>query len=173
LFALEQQISSIYRASASVAYRRRLHARPGIDLQLHRGTAYRKGKIALGRPLNGRVCGTNADRLDCVELKRRFVMRAFLLLGALALGLLPTNVLAELTDWRSFVIPSTGTSVEFPVTIFSKQAELPDGGTGRRFYTVDRRANLTVQSVANPENDSPAAFLAKKQPPAGIVYTKG
>jgi hypothetical protein len=99
-------------------------------------------------------------------------MRAFLLLGALALGLLPTNVLAEPTDWRSFVIPSTGTSVEIPMTIFSNQADLPDGGTGRRFYTEDRRANLTVQSVANPENDSPAAFLAKKQPPAGIAYKR-
>jgi hypothetical protein len=99
-------------------------------------------------------------------------MRGFCLLGTLVLGLLPTTVLAESTDWRSFVIPSTGTSVQIPMTIFTREAELPDGGTGRRFYTDNRRANLTVQSVANPENDSPAAFLAKKHPPTGIMYKR-
>lgn len=67
-------------------------------------------------------------------------------------------------------MPTTRTDVEIPVTIFSKDAELPNGGTGRRFYTDDRRANLTVQSVGNPENDSPATFLAKKNPPPGIMY---
>ena len=106
------------------------------------------------------------------QLKRRFAVRTFSVLGAIVLGLLPRTLLADSSDWRSFVIPSTGTSVEIPVTIFSKEAELPDGGTGRRFYTDDRRANLTVQSVANPENDSPATFLAKKHPPAGIVYKR-
>lgn len=69
-------------------------------------------------------------------------------------------------------MPTTGTNVEVPVTIFSKDAELPDGGTGRRFYTYDRRANLTVQSVANPENDSSATFLVKKNPPPGIMYKR-
>lgn len=33
-----------------------------------------------------------------------------------------------------------------------------------------RRANLTVQSVANPENDSPATILAKKNRSPGIIY---
>ena len=69
-------------------------------------------------------------------------------------------------------MPTTGTNVEIPVTIFSKDAELPDGGTGRRFYTDDRRANLTVRSVAHHENDSPATFLAKKNPPPGIMYKR-
>ena len=59
-----------------------------------------------------------------------------------------------------------------PVSIFTSDAGPPEGGTGRRFFTEDRRADLTVQSVPNPENDSPAAFLAKKQPPAGIVYKR-
>jgi hypothetical protein len=99
-------------------------------------------------------------------------MRAFCLLGTLVLGLLPTTLLAESTDWRSVVIPSTGTGVQIPITIFTREAELPGGGIGRRFYTDDRRANLTVQSVANPQNESPAAFLAKKQPPAGIMYKR-
>jgi hypothetical protein len=64
----------------------------------------------------------------------------------------------------------TGTSVEIPVSIFTEETELPDGGIGRRLYTEDRRGDSTVQSVANPSNDSPATFLAKKNPPPGILY---
>ena len=29
-----------------------------------------------------------------------------------------------------------------------------------------------MQSVSNPANDSPATFLAKKRPPAGIIYKR-
>ena len=36
----------------------------------------------------------------------------------------------------------------------------------------DHRADLTLQSVPNPENDSPATFLAKRRPPAGIQYKR-
>lgn len=54
--------------------------------------------------------------------------------------------------------------------IFSKDAELLNGGNGFRFYMDDGRSDLTVQSVANPDNDSPAMFLAKKHPSAGIIY---
>jgi hypothetical protein len=79
---------------------------------------------------------------------------------------------ADSAGWQRFAVPSTGTSVDIPRAIFTEQAELPDGGTGRRFHTGDRRANLTVQSVPNPGNDSPAAFLAKKHPPAGIMYKR-
>ena len=48
-----------------------------------------------------------------------------------------------------------------PVSIFTSDAGAPESGTGRKFFTEDRRADLTVQSVPNPGNDSPAAFLAK------------
>jgi hypothetical protein len=96
----------------------------------------------------------------------------FRLLTALIFSSIPAVVLAEGAAWHRFVVPTTGTNVEIPVTIFSKDAELPDGGTGRRFYTDDRRANLTVRSVANPENDSPATFLARKNPPPGIMYKR-
>ena len=40
------------------------------------------------------------------------------------------------------------------------------------FFTDDNRADLTVQSVPNPDGDSPATFLAKKRPPAGIIYKR-
>ena len=57
------------------------------------------------------------------------------------------------TEWRRYAIPSTGTSVDMPVSIFTSDAGAPESGTGRRFFTEDRRADLTVQSVPNPEND--------------------
>ena len=100
-------------------------------------------------------------------------MRAQPLAAALAIvAFTPAFAFAGDTEWRRYVIPSTGTSVDMPVSIFSSDAGPPEGGTGRRFFTEDRRADLTVQSVPNPENDSPATFLAKQRPPAGIIYKR-
>ena len=100
-------------------------------------------------------------------------MRAYRLSAALAvLAFTPALAFAGDDEWRRCVIPSTGTSVDMPVSIFTSDAGAPEGGTGRRFFTEDRRADLTVQSVPNPENDSPATFLARKQPPAGISYKR-
>jgi hypothetical protein len=45
-------------------------------------------------------------------------MRAHWLYTALALALTATLALAGETEWRRYAIPSTGTSVEMPVTIF-------------------------------------------------------
>ena len=89
-----------------------------------------------------------------------------------ALSFVPTLAIAANTEWRPYVIASTGTSVDMPVSIFTSDAGPPAGGTGRRFFTEDRRADLTVQSVPNPDNDSPATFLAKQSPPAGIIYKR-
>jgi hypothetical protein len=75
-------------------------------------------------------------------------------------------------DWQKFVIPRTGTSVDMPASIFREQTELPDGGVGRRFFTSDHRADLTVQSIENPGELSPSAFLAQRKPPAGIQYQR-
>jgi hypothetical protein len=122
----------------------------------------RKRRPLLERLLNGSIVFRTGD----------FQVRKFSLFTALVLSLVPASVLAGSAGWQRFVIPGTGTNVEIPVTIFSRDAELPDGGTGRRFYTDDRHADLTVQSVANPENDSPATFLAKKNPPSGILYKR-
>ena len=101
-------------------------------------------------------------------------MRAHCLPAAIAIvGILaPALAFAGDIEWRRYVIPSTGTSVDMPVSIFTSDAGPPEGGIGRKFFTEDRRADLTVQSVPNPANDSPAAFLAKKQPPAGIIYKR-
>jgi hypothetical protein len=94
------------------------------------------------------------------------------LLASLVLSLLPAAVLADTTAWQKYIIPETGAKVDIPVTIFTEDAGPPDGGTGRRFFTKDRRADLTVQSLPNPGNDSPANFLAKRRPPAGIQYKR-
>ena len=101
-------------------------------------------------------------------------MRVQPLVAALAIvGIFaPALAFAGDTEWRRYVIPSTGTSVDMPASIFTSDAGPPEGGTGRRFFTEDRRADLTVQSVPNPGNDSPATFLARKRPPAGIVYKR-
>jgi hypothetical protein len=99
-------------------------------------------------------------------------MAAPRLLAVLVLSLVPTIAFAAATEWRKYVIPSIGTNVDIPVAIFTEDGGLPEGGTGRRFFTKDHRADLTVQSIPNLESDSPATFLAKKRPPAGIQYKR-
>ena len=49
---------------------------------------------------------------------------------AFALTVIPALALAGETEWRRYAIPSTGTSVEMPVTIFTRDAGPPEGGTG-------------------------------------------
>jgi hypothetical protein len=75
---------------------------------------------------------------------------------AYLLALSPSLVLgadaARATDWEPYAIAKSG--------------------AGRRFYTNDRRADLTVRAIPNLEDDTPAAFLAKRRPPSGIVYKR-
>jgi hypothetical protein len=80
-------------------------------------------------------------------------------------------VSAQPIKWTTYTIPETRTSVEFPSSIFTEEAGRPDG-YGQRFRTADGRADLTIQAAPNVANDSPAAFLAKKQPPARIQYKR-
>ena len=91
---------------------------------------------------------------------------------AIGLSLIAPIASAAEADWQRFVIPQTGASVEIPMTVFSQAARLPDGDLGRRFYTADGRADLTLQSFPNNTNDSPATFLAKKRPPSDIFYKR-
>ena len=99
-------------------------------------------------------------------------MRAPLLFTAFVLAGIPTLAFAGDIEWRRYAIPSTGTSVDMPVSIFTSDAGAPENGTGRKFFTEDRRADLTVQSIPNPAHDSPATFLAKMRPPSGIIYKR-
>jgi hypothetical protein len=91
---------------------------------------------------------------------------------AIAISLVPAAAAAGNTDWTTYRIAKTGAAVEIPVAIFSQDAGPSEDGLRRHFYTDDRRADLAMQSIPNPGNDSPARFLAKKRPPSGIVYKR-
>ena len=94
------------------------------------------------------------------------------LLFVVAIAVIPGTVSAASPEWRRYVIPNTGANVEVPVSIFTEDGGTPEGGIGRRLFTKDRRADLTLQSVPNPDNDSPAEFLRKRHPPADIQYKR-
>ena len=79
---------------------------------------------------------------------------------------------AQSTGWSRYVVPETGATTEIPTTIFSEDGGKPKEGYGKRFETSDKRANLTVQSVSNDAGYSPGEFLARKNPPPGIVYKR-
>jgi len=96
--------------------------------------------------------------------------RNALIVAALAFS--SGSALTQDNDWQRYVVPVTGAKVDIPAAIFSKDAGEPDVGYGRRFATADGRANLTVQSFPNDAHDSPAAFLARQSPPAGIQYRR-
>lgn len=93
--------------------------------------------------------------------------------SAVVLGLvtLTAAAFAQPVRWTTYSIPQTGTSVDFPASIFTDEAGRPDG-YGQRFRTADGRADLTIQAAPNVSNNSPAAFLAKKHPPARIQYKR-
>jgi hypothetical protein len=97
-------------------------------------------------------------------------MKLIIRASMLALVAAPTStVAAESVSWTTYTIPATGTSVDLPLSIFTKQMGWP-GGFGQRFETADGSASVTIQ--ANRSNDSPAAFLAKKHPPSDIQYKR-
>jgi hypothetical protein len=104
------------------------------------------------------------------------IMKLFSLLLPLALAIAPTMALGRPLDqhdgWRPYTIAEAGTYVEIPTGIFSRDAGPAQTGSGRRFLTSDGRANLTVQSVPIEAGYSPGAFLARMQPPPGIVYKR-
>jgi len=79
---------------------------------------------------------------------------------------------AQPTRWATYTIPETGTSVDFPSSIFTEKAGPPPDGYGQRFQSADGRADLTVEATANESNESPAAFLARMHPPSHIQYKR-
>ena len=97
-------------------------------------------------------------------------MKLCLIVGGLVLGSLTASAIP--ISWQQYVVPETGAVAQIPRTIFPEDGGAPEEGYGRRFISSDGRAKLTVQSVANTAGDSPAAFLAKKNPPPNIVYRK-
>ena len=98
-------------------------------------------------------------------------MKAKMAVVALTLAAAASTVSAEPVRWTRYTIPQTGTSVDFPSSIFTEEAGRPDG-YGQRFRTADGRAYLTIQAEPNLAGDSPAAFLARKRPPSRIQYKR-
>jgi hypothetical protein len=78
---------------------------------------------------------------------------------------------AQAGNWTTYHIPEAGTSIDIHSSIFTERAGKPDG-YGQEFRTSDGSADLTVQAVRRQQGISPAAFLAAKQPPSGIVYKR-
>src|SRR4051812_36598248 len=101
-------------------------------------------------------------------------MRLRCLLLAFVLAALPETAPAQdgQQGWRRYQVPDTGAHVDIPGAIFSQDAGAAETGMGRRFTPPDGRPPLTVQSTRNPAGASPAAFLASRNPPRGIVYKR-
>src|ERR1700737_2930722 len=96
----------------------------------------------------------------------------FIALVALGLALPPAMAAAQPINWVRYQVPETGAAVDLPASIFTEEAGKPEAGYGGRFLTSDRRADLTIQSVANDAGLSPAVFLARKNPPPDIMYKR-
>ncbi len=97
-------------------------------------------------------------------------MRKFFLMAGLLV--LPASAVAQPLAWQKYTVPETGASVDLPRTIFSKDVGQTDKGYGRRFTTRDGHATFALQSIGNAAHESPAEFLAKKNPPPNIVYKR-
>jgi hypothetical protein len=91
---------------------------------------------------------------------------------ALALTLSPIPATADPIAWQRYTVPETSAAVDIPTTVFTEDAGNPTTGYGRRFLTLDGRADLTIRSVPNDAGDSPAVFLATMKPPSNIVYKR-
>ena len=104
-------------------------------------------------------------------MKYALRIAAIWLLSVTGVVLSPIPTMAQ-QSWQRYVVAETGASVDVPRHILSEEAGKPETGYGGLFVTPDRRANLAVQSLRNDANDTPAAFLARKRPPSGIVYRR-
>ena len=99
-------------------------------------------------------------------------MKRILQLAALSAVLATPAAAVNNPGWKRYAIPESGMTVDIPTAIFDRDAGAAEGSPGRKFVTSDGRANMTVQTVANARGQSPAAFLAAKGPPPGIVYRR-
>ena len=90
--------------------------------------------------------------------------------AAVIVALCAASSAARAESWTTYRIAESGTAVEIPTSVFTEPAGKPDG-YGERFRNADGSADLTVQAVPD-QGLSPAEFLARKNPPSGIVYKR-
>jgi hypothetical protein len=81
-----------------------------------------------------------------------------------------TFAAAHAESWSTYRIPETGTAVDIPTSIFTEDSGKPEG-YGRRLRSANGSADLTVQAIP-AIGESPASFLARKNPPPGIIYKR-
>lgn len=62
---------------------------------------------------------------------------------AFAFAVSASALSAQPVRWTTYSIPQTGTSVDFPSSIFTEEAGRPDG-YGQRFRTADGRADIKI-----------------------------
>jgi hypothetical protein len=78
------------------------------------------------------------------------------------LGLVSTlQARASNLEWQRYTIPTTGLSVDVPISLFGEDGGATEENLGRQLFTKDRRANLTIRSFPNPSNDTPAIFFRR------------
>jgi len=125
---------------------------------------------------NSQLVGTkNAGFYSLLDAGENKIMRTQRFFVTVALALCPVAPAStQPIGWQKYVVAETGANIDFPNQIFSQDAGRPDRGYGRRFQTSDSRANLTVSSITNDENDSPTSFLRKhfKLPRSAAVYKR-
>jgi hypothetical protein len=92
-------------------------------------------------------------------------------MGLAALIATAVGLPAQAASWTRLTLPE-GVAVDRPADIFSAPAGRPEGGSGQSFRSADGRANLALVAIPNPRNDTPAAFLAARNPPSGIQYRR-
>jgi hypothetical protein len=99
-------------------------------------------------------------------------MKMIIQAAVVALAISPQLASAQPVRWETYSILETGTSVDFPSSIFTEQAGRPPDGYGRRFQSADGRADFTIQAASIASNVSPAAFFAEMHPPPRIQYKR-
>ena len=103
----------------------------------------------------------------------KWILVKWTLAASLLALVAPTAVtFAGPEHWETYSIAETGTSVDIPTSIFTEKMAEHLNGYGERLRTSDGRAELTVQTAPNSENEAPATFLAKRHPPADIQYKR-
>ncbi len=78
-------------------------------------------------------------------MRYAFQIGAVPLLATAIFSLCRSSATAQ-QNWQRYVVAETGGRVDVPRHIFTEEAGKPETGYGALFLTLDRRANLTIQS---------------------------
>jgi hypothetical protein len=76
--------------------------------------------------------------------------------------------------WSRYVDGRLGTTVDVPAGLFSTPAGKPSRGSGERFTTADRRAQMAIYTMRNEAGDTPGSYVRKNLKPnrRGLDYDR-